>query len=36
MGNINVKICEIWTSGLGGDVLKKKFTDGRTHEDQSQ
>ena len=28
MGNIHVKIYEIWTSGSGGDVCsKKKFMD---------
>ena len=33
MGNIHVKLYEIWTSGL-----KKKFTEGRstTEEDRSQ
>ena len=27
MGNIHVLLYEIWTSGSGGDVVKKKFTD---------
>ena len=31
MGNIHVKLYEIWTSILGGDV-KKKFTDPRTQD----
>ena len=36
MGNIHVKLYEIWTSGSGGDVVyRKKFTDdGRTDDGQ--
>ena len=34
MGNIHVKLYEIWTSGSGGDVLQRKSLrmteDGRT------
>ena len=38
MGNIHVKLSEIWTSGSGGDFFKKKLMeDGHmTDEDQSQ
>ena len=25
MGNIHVKLYEVWTSGLGGDVVKRYF-----------
>ena len=37
MGNIHVKLYEIWTS-RSGDVLKKKLTEDRrtTDEDRSQ
>ena len=31
MGNIHVKLYEIWTSGLGRDSFKEKV-DGRTHD----
>ena len=38
MGNIHVKLYEIWTSGSGGDiVLRKRLrTDGRTNNRQSE
>ena len=28
MGNIHVKLCEIWTSGSGGDVFLRHFLSG--------
>ena len=28
MGNIHVKLYEVWTSGLGGDVVKRYFLSG--------
>ena len=28
MGNIHVKLYEVWTSGLGGDVAKRYFLSG--------
>ena len=28
MGNIHVKLYEVWTSGLGGDVVKIYFLSG--------
>ena len=28
MGNIHVKLYEIWTTGLGGDVIKRYFLSG--------
>ena len=36
MGNIHVKLSEIWTSCLGGDVFYRKSlqTAGRTHDEQ--
>ena len=37
MVNIHVKLYDIWTSGLGGDVLliKSLRTDGRTKTDHN-
>ena len=32
MGNIHVMLYEIWTSGSGGDVVKRKSLDGQTHD----
>ena len=34
MGNIHVKLYEIWTSGSGRDVIKRKKVYGRTHDGQ--
>ena len=28
MGNIHVKLYEIWTSGSGGDIVKRNFLSG--------
>ena len=28
MGNIHVKLYEVWTSGLGGNVVKRYFLSG--------
>ena len=37
MGNIHVKLFEIWTSGSEGDVVQRKSlrTDGRTKTDHN-
>ena len=38
MGNVYVKLFEIWSSGSGGDAVKRKkfMDDRRTDEDRSQ
>ena len=36
MGNINVKLFEIWTSGSGGMLCKEKVYRRMTNEDRSQ
>ena len=35
MGNLHVKLFQIWISGSGGDVLKKKITNRQTKTDRN-